>query len=75
MDHTNIALPRLQIYNKMIYGFGQLPIICMGMIHGYEDEKYAQYLNDLWPNDHNWLLVATFANFGGSFNIKIEIIV
>jgi hypothetical protein len=75
MDHTKIAFPRLQIYNKMIYGFGQLPIICMGMIHGYEDEKYAQYSNDLWPNDHNWLLVVTFAKFGGSFNFKIEIII
>jgi hypothetical protein len=48
MDHTKIALPRLQIYNKMMHGLGQLPIILMGMIvHGHGDERYAQYSCEL----------------------------
>jgi ABC-type iron transport system FetAB permease component len=42
MDHAKIALPRLQITNKMICGFVQLPIMLTGMIvHGHGDERYA----------------------------------
>jgi hypothetical protein len=42
MDHAKIALPRLQVYNKMIFSLGQLPITLMGMImHGHGDERYA----------------------------------
>ncbi len=50
MDHAKIALPRLQVCNKMIFGLGQSPITFMGMIaHGHGDERYAQYSNELWP--------------------------
>jgi hypothetical protein len=39
MDHAKIALPKLQVCNKMIFGLGQLPITLMSMIaHG--DERY-----------------------------------
>jgi len=42
MDHAKTAFPRLQVYNKMIFGLGQLPITLMGMImHGHIDERYA----------------------------------
>jgi hypothetical protein len=47
MDHAKIALPRLQVCNKMISKLGQLPIILMGMIvHCHGDERYAQYFNE-----------------------------
>jgi hypothetical protein len=40
MDCAKIALPRLQVCNKMIFGLGQLPITIMGMMaHGHEDER------------------------------------
>jgi len=36
----------------MICGLGQLPITLMSMIaHGHGNERYAQYSNELWPND------------------------
>jgi hypothetical protein len=43
MDHAKIAFPRLQMTNKMICGFGQLPnVTFIGMsAHGHGDEKYA----------------------------------
>jgi hypothetical protein len=57
MDHVKTALPRLQVCNKMIYGLGQLPITLIGMItHGHEDEKYAQYSNELKPNNPNFTI-------------------
>jgi hypothetical protein len=57
MDHTKIALPRLQVCNKMIYGLGQLLITLTGMIaHGHKDERYAQYSNVLWPNNPNFTM-------------------
>jgi hypothetical protein len=57
MDHVKTTLLRLQIYNKVIYGLGQLPIILTCMIaHGHEDKRYAQYLNELWPNDPNFTI-------------------
>jgi hypothetical protein len=57
MDHAKITLPRLQVCNKMISSLGQLPITLMGMIvHGHGDEKYAQYSNELWPNDPNFTI-------------------
>jgi len=38
----------------MICGLGQVPITLMGMIaHGHGDERYAQYSNELWPNNPN----------------------
>jgi hypothetical protein len=44
MDHAKIAFLRLQIYNKMISGLGQLPIILTCMItHGHKDKRYAHY--------------------------------
>ncbi len=57
MDHVKTALPRLQVYNKMIYGHGKFPITFIGMItHGHEDEKYAQYSNELKPNNPNFTI-------------------
>jgi len=57
MDHVKTSLPRLQVYNKMIYGLGQFPITFMGMIaHGHKNERYAQYSNELWPNDPNFTI-------------------
>jgi hypothetical protein len=57
MDHAKTALSRLQVVNKMICGLGQLPITLMGMIaHGHCDERYAQYSNELWPNDPNFTI-------------------
>jgi hypothetical protein len=52
MDHAKITLSRLQMCNKLIFSLGRLPITLMGMItHGHGDERYAQYSNDLWPNN------------------------
>ncbi len=57
MDHVKTALPRLQVYNKMISGLGPLPITLIGMItHGHETKKYAQYSNELWPNNPNFTI-------------------
>ncbi len=56
-DHAKTTLPRLQIYNKIIFGLGQLPVTLTGMIiHGHEDERYAQYSNELWLNDPNFTI-------------------
>jgi hypothetical protein len=42
MDHVKIALPRLQVANKIICGLRQLPIVLTGMIaHGHGDERYV----------------------------------
>jgi hypothetical protein len=47
----------LQVCNKMIFGFGQLPITFTNMIvHGHGDERYAQYYNELWPNNPNFTI-------------------
>jgi len=41
----------------MICGLGQLPITLTGMIaHGHDDDRYAQYSNELWPNDPNFTI-------------------
>jgi hypothetical protein len=47
----------------MICGLGQFPITLSMIAHGHGNEKYAQYSNELWPNDPNltigsllWLL-------------------
>jgi hypothetical protein len=57
MDHAKTVFPRLQVYNKMIYGLGQLLVTLMGMImHGHIYERYAQYSNELWPNDPNFTI-------------------
>ncbi len=57
MDHAKTAFPRLQVANKMICGLGQLPIMLMNMIaHGHGNERYAQYSNELWPNDPNFTI-------------------
>jgi len=57
MDHVKTALPRLQVCNKMIYGHGKFPITLIGMIrYGHEDEKYAQYSNELKPNNPNFTI-------------------
>jgi hypothetical protein len=57
MDHAKNVLPRLQMCNKMISTLGQLFITLTSMIaHGHGDEKYAQYSNELWPNDPNFTI-------------------
>jgi hypothetical protein len=44
MDHSTIAILRLEVKNKMMARFNQLPITLTGMIiHGHGDEAYAQY--------------------------------
>jgi len=43
--------------NKMICGLRQLAIMLMGMIAcGHGNERYAQYSNELWPNDPNFTI-------------------
>ncbi len=57
MDHGKTAFLRLQVANKMICGLRQLPITLTSMIaHGHGDERYAQYFNELWPNDPNFTI-------------------
>jgi hypothetical protein len=57
MDHAKTTLLRLQVCNKMIHGLRQLPITFTSMItHGHEDERYAQYYNELWPNNSNFII-------------------
>jgi hypothetical protein len=57
MDHAKTTLLRLQVAKKMICGLGQLPITLMGIIaHGHGNERYAQYSNELWPNDLNFTI-------------------
>jgi len=58
MDHAKIMLPRLQVCNKMISSLRQLPITLMRTImhHGQGDERYAQYSNELWPNNPNFTI-------------------
>ncbi len=41
----------------MISGLGQLPITLTSMIvHDFDDERYAQYFNELWPNNPNFTI-------------------
>jgi hypothetical protein len=48
MDHSKIAIPRFEMKNKITAWLGQLPVTLMGMIvHGHEDEAYAQYSSEL----------------------------
>ncbi len=57
MDHAKTMLLRLQMCNKMISRLGQLPITLMSVIvHNHGDEGYAQYSNELWPNDPNFTI-------------------
>jgi hypothetical protein len=38
IDHLKIALPKLEVKNKMVFSLGQLPITLIGMIaHGQVD--------------------------------------
>jgi hypothetical protein len=57
MDHAKIALPRLHVVKKMICRLGQLPITLTNMIaHGHGGERFAQYSNEMWPNDCNFTI-------------------
>jgi hypothetical protein len=48
MDHSKTTIPRFEVKNKMMIGLGQLQVTLMGMIvHGHEDEAYAQYSSEL----------------------------
>jgi hypothetical protein len=41
----------------MSFRLEQSPITLIGMIvHGHGDERYAQYSNELWPNDPNFII-------------------
>jgi hypothetical protein len=54
MDLAKIAVPRLQVCNKIIFGLGQLHVTFTCMItHGHRNERYAQYSSELWPNNPN----------------------
>jgi hypothetical protein len=49
--------PKVTSGEQMICGLGQLPITLMNMIaHGHGNERYAQYSNELWPNDPNFTI-------------------
>jgi hypothetical protein len=57
MDHAKIVVPRLETWNKMIFGLEQSPITLTCMIaHGHGNERYAQYSNGLWFNDPNFTI-------------------
>ncbi len=57
MDHSQIAKQKLEVKNKMMTGLGQLPITLTWMIvHRHGDEAYAQYSNELWPNNLNFTI-------------------
>ncbi len=41
----------------IFFGFKNLLIILTCIIaHGHKDERYVQYLNELWPNDPNFTI-------------------
>jgi hypothetical protein len=41
----------------MVVGLGQLSIMFTRMIaHGHGDKMFAQYSNELWPNDLNFTI-------------------
>jgi hypothetical protein len=45
------------VKNKMVFDLGQLLVTLIGMItHGHGDEAFAQYSNELWPNDRNFTI-------------------
>ncbi len=57
MDHSKIAIPRLEVKNKIIGELGRLLVVLTWMIvHGHGDEAYIQYSNKLWPNDPNFTI-------------------
>jgi hypothetical protein len=57
MDHFKTILLRLQLKNKMVCGLGQLLVTFTSVIaHGHGDETFAQYLNELWPNNPNFTI-------------------
>jgi hypothetical protein len=56
MDHSKTTFPWFQVKNKMVSGLGQLLVTLTGMIHGHGDEAFAQYSNELWPNDPNFTI-------------------
>ncbi len=46
MDHSKIAIPRLEVKNKITEELGWLLVMLIGMIvHGHGDEAYIQYSN------------------------------
>ncbi len=48
MNHYKIALLQLQVKNKMVSRLKQLLVTLIGMItHGYGDEAFVQYSNEL----------------------------
>jgi hypothetical protein len=64
MNHLKIVLLWLKVKNKMVSKLAWSLVMLTGMIvHGHGDEAFAQYFNELWPNDHNftiWLLLGLF---------------
>jgi hypothetical protein len=47
MDHSKIALPRLQVKNKMVSRLGQLSVTLTRMIvHGHGEETFIQFFNE-----------------------------
>jgi hypothetical protein len=61
----------------MISGLRKLPIIFTCMIaHGHMDERYVQYLNELWPNDpnFNWLFVVTLLHLKSNLVLESNLL-
>jgi hypothetical protein len=57
MDHTKIAIPRMQRHTKATAGLGQIPIFLTGMLtHGHGDGAYAHYATTFWPGDSNFTI-------------------
>jgi hypothetical protein len=48
MDHFKIALPWLQMKNKMVFRLRQLLVTLTRMIvHGHGDKTFIQYFNEI----------------------------
>jgi hypothetical protein len=56
----------------MMFGLGRLPITLTRMIaHGHGDEAFAQYSNELWPNDLNFMIGLLLRLF---YNLEMELV-
>jgi hypothetical protein len=72
MEHFKTTLPLLQMRNKMMFGLGRLPMTLTRMIaHGHGDEAFAQYSNELWPNDPNFMIGLLLHLF---YNLEMELV-
>jgi hypothetical protein len=57
--------------NKMVFELGQLLVTLIRMIiHGHGDKTFAQYFNELWPNDPNFTIGSLLCLFH-SFEMEL----